>query len=430
LLLASPNPAALAAQGPAPYGEEFVRAGQQWPDGLPGRGSGTPIIQPPASQSLPGEDQAGYLRLVEVLELNGGPYAEDLAEPLAGLARHYRNVGDLVAAQRLYQRALHVVRINDGLNSSRQLPLVRELLSAYRESGETEKLDQRYEYFFRLYGQGRPPYTPMRLQATLEYLRWQREVLRQDFGRRDNRRLLDLYDLNEQLLAAIEETGTAPAFTWYRELVLSQLRNLYLVQARIAPKIEEVGLVHFNPLVGPNTGVLGQENLQESRLEGIQRTAVNRGASLLEELIARAEQEGPVAESSAKLELADWYQWNGMVTRAETIYAEVAELLRGAGEAQVLEHWLGQPRELPDNGAFWQPLQENESARRVTVRASYDVSASGQARNIVTRVAGEDDQSIARKLRRELSSTRFRPRFRDGVPEAVPRVAADYELFD
>lgn len=420
---------AVAVPSAASYGEEIVRAGQEWPDGRP-RGGALGADEDPAALVAPAvTDEAEYLQQVEALELSAGPYAESLAEPLAGLARYERSSGDLQAAHRLYQRALHIVRVNEGLNSNRQLPLVRELLDTYRLAGEMEKLDERYDYFFRLYGQGQPPFTVMRLRAAVEYLRWQREALRSDLGEGDNRRLLELYNLNEEILSATEFDNQV-GYAWYRELVLSQLRNLYLVQARIAPRIDEVGLVRYNPLVSPNTGMLGQENFEETRLEAIQRSAVSRGAALLESLVDRAAAEGAVALAAARLELADWYQWNGLVRRATPNYAAVAAGLRAGGEGKLLDYWLGQPLELPANGAFWQPRSLGEGERRVTVKARYDVTANGQARNITALVDRESDEPAARRLRRELSKTRFRPRFLHGIGEAVNKVEAEYELID
>ena len=42
----------------------------------------------------------------------------------------------------------------------------------------------------------------------------------------------------------------------------------------------------------------------------------------------------------------------------------------------------------------------------------------------------EADESAARTLRRELVDTVFRPRFRDGVAEAVDNLEVTYEVID
>jgi tetratricopeptide (TPR) repeat protein len=210
-------PAADSLAGKRAYGEDFVRVGQRWTDAGP----------PPAlnrETPPPGAD-GGFLRQIEQLQDREGPYSDSLAEPLAGLGRYYRSAGDLDGALRSYRRALHVVRINDGLYSERQIPILQELLDTYRGSGDLQALDQRYDYYFRLYGNGQPPYSEVRLRATLGYLRWQREAIRLGMDGERHRRLLALYHMNDTLIQA---TGQDPAVSrqQHREVVLSQLRNL------------------------------------------------------------------------------------------------------------------------------------------------------------------------------------------------------------
>ena len=233
-----------AALAPAPYGEQFVRVGGSWPDGE---------AAPPGavSDSIdPGANEQSLQRELLIHEQAAGPYADALAEPLASLGRQYSLQGDYVQAQRAYQRALHIVRVNDGLYSDRQLPVLKELLNTHRAVGDVQALDDRYEYIFRLYGSGQPPYTELRLGAAVEYLRWQREALRMgaDKSDRTHSRLLAMFQLNQQLLDDVAADGNV-AFAAYRELGLSQLRNLYLIQDRVQPRIETIGSAPEVPIV-------------------------------------------------------------------------------------------------------------------------------------------------------------------------------------
>jgi tetratricopeptide (TPR) repeat protein len=413
LLLATPG----HALNPTAYGEQFVRVGQSWAEGGPAQNS-LPVVAGP-------EQGDRYQQQVESLELQGGPYDQALAEPLAGLGRHYRRQGDLQQAQVVYRRALHIVRINDGLYSKRQIPILRELLDAYREAGELETLDDRYDYYFRLYGNGRPPYTEVRLRASLEYLRWQREALRLELDGKGQRRLLALYELNDTLL---EEVALQPpvGFARYRDLVYSQLRNLYLLQDRVAPPVEITGV--SSATASPSFGA-GNQSLEQRQLELIQRGGLSRGTALLQQLALHAAV-GATELAHVYLELADWQQWNGSEHLAEESYAEVVRILREAGETELLRQWLEQPVELPDNGAFWQPRPLGEGERQVVVNARFDVSARGRVTEIETVVADPDDEGLAKRLRRRLAKTRFRPRWLNGQAEAVVQLERDYELID
>lgn len=405
------------AAPPAPYGEYFVRLGETWPDG------GVPA--PRELGATGATDSADYQHQLDLLEEEGGPYADTLAEPLAGLARVHRLNGDVAQAQQAYRRALHVVRINEGLYSKGQVPLLKELFDTYRMTGDMEILDSRYDYFFRLYGSGQPPYTPVRIGAALEYLRWQREALRLGLDELETRRLLAMYALNERILDAVSDDPSV-GFLNYRALVLSQLRNLYLIRERYDTAAETV-------VPGSRVGMpdaFDEKSASQHRLEILQRGALTRGRVLLEGLTARAQPGQPEELARAWLELADWNQWNDRGDDALAAYAEVTRVLRQAGRAELLRQWFGGAVELPANGAFWQPQQVIGGESPVVVRARYDVSASGRARDIEVTVMANEHEGKARRVKRKLAQTRFRPRFINGEPEPEPQVLRDYEVLN
>ncbi len=404
------------AATPTPYGEDYARWNEAAVDPRPAPlASGERVRRPLESSD--------YEAQVAMLERTQGPYADALAEPLAGLGRYYRDNGQLEQAQGLYRRALHIVRVNDGLYSQRQAPILRELLDGYRSTGDMEGLDDRYEYYFRLYGNGQPPFSELRLRAALEFLRWQREALMLGLGE-PKQRMLDLYHLNEELL---ERTAQDPEveLAWRRELTLSQLRNLYLLQNRFAPTIETKGVIPASNYFG---AVTQAQDLQDRRVDNIYRNVLTTGSGLLLELI-EASAQAPVADRARLLlELADWYQWNDQRYRANEYYGQVAALLRESGENELLEEWLGQPVELPDNGAFMKPLANPAASSLVVVTASYDVSSSGRISNLEAGADTEEGRSQASKVRRYLSKTRFRPRYLSGQGEEVEGVRREYVL--
>lgn len=137
------------AHFPALYGKVFIRSDQAQQDERP---------HPPTVPPVPMDeaDADAYEQQVKAQELLDGPYAETLAESLSSLGHYHRDRGDYRKAEDLYLRALHVVRVNDGLYSERQIPLMRDLLNLYRATGDLKALDDRYDNFFRLYGRGRP----------------------------------------------------------------------------------------------------------------------------------------------------------------------------------------------------------------------------------------------------------------------------------
>ena len=146
----------------------------------------------------PGEgDSKRFENQLDALK-GGGPYADALAEPSptspvciaapATWSRHNRPTS-----------APCVVRINDGLYSERQVPILRELFETYRLTGDMATLDARYDYF-----SGFTAAASRRTHLYGSAPRWNTcagsEALRLGLDGEGSDRLLALYSLNEQLL--------------------------------------------------------------------------------------------------------------------------------------------------------------------------------------------------------------------------------------
>lgn len=405
--------AAMAWAGsPTAYGDSFVRLDELLPSVQAG----------PAEHSDGQGDTASYQQQLAEFEQEGGPYAATLAEPLAGIAGLHQQQGDVAEAQRHYERALHIVRVNEGLYSERQIPILRQLFESYRQVGDLQTLDARYDYYFRLYGSGQPPYTEVRLGAALEYMRWQREALLLKLDGDDPQRMLDLYELNGRLLEGVGEPD-AETYAAGRQLALSQLYNLYLLQDLYRPEVQDR---HELPsTLGAATW--DHQDTDEYRLEMIQRSALSRGRALLEQLIEATPPGHDIPLAELYLELGDWNQWNEQRGAAARAYEQVQEILKGAGEMRLLEEWLGAPVELPANGAF-RRLMLPTGQKEDLARASFSVSARGKASAI--EVSADEDVSDGRlwRFRRDLAATRFRPRFSAGQAEATEGLMRDYLL--
>ncbi len=399
LLLPAPG----QAHFPAFYGKEFIRS-------EPARQAEHPPSPTVPAASMDEADADSFKQQLKAQELLGGPYAEATTDPLSSLARYHRDRGDYREAEDLYVRALHVVRVNDGLYSERQIPLVRGLLNLYREKGDMKALDDRYHYFFNLFGGGQPPYTALRKRASMEYLRWQRTAHNSGLDHGSNKRLVDLYFLNSRMLKWVAQTPDVEE-SWHRELVLSQIRNLYLALGS-----------------GVSGGFSGQPALEDQQMSMIHRLGFGLGRSLLHDLIARSPQIDPIERASLHLELGDWYQWNQILLNANNEYAKVEQILLEAGELDLLDQWLGAPVELPANDAFWQPNQLPGDVEPIVATIHFDISAKGQLSHIKVSTKEPEDAPVGWRIKRMLKDTHFRPRFVSGHAEPVEQLTRQYQL--
>jgi hypothetical protein len=353
--------------------------------------------------------------LVEQLELRDGPYSGSLSEPLSDLALQLERLGRGDEAQRLRERALHLLRVNEGLYSLSQLPLVRALLDAERRRGDYAALDQRYGYFFRLYGNGQPPFTEPRMRATLEYLRWQREAVVRGLDADPRQRLLSLIDRNEQLLQRLSLEAEQP-WVWLRDAALSQLANLYLLaeqmQHEVLPPQRLGGFAQ--PSVRRD---FDEFDPRRERLLSLGRSLRPRGSDLLEQLLARAPD--AVERAAVQREYGDWEQWLGQTTSADDWYHASWQTLRDSGDTALVESWYGTPQPLPANGAF---TAGNDEPGLVLV-VSLSVDARGRADDVQVQERA-DARREATRLRRWLRETRFRPAL-DANGEPVASAVAD-----
>ena len=440
LLLSALLPAQTQAHLPALFGRDFIRyvptnetaapagAQQDAVEGDAVDGETADAGSPVESELVtpPDEPVADPFRdKIAEVESTGGPYADGLVEPLSSLGKYYQSIGETDDAIDVYRRALHIARVNDGLTDTRQLPVLRQMMELYRSTDDRYALDASYEYFFRLQRLGAPPYTQAKMDAIFEYLAWQREAYTTRLDGTARNRLLQTYEVNERILLSLAE---APEFnlTWYRQLVSSQIHHLYLLlgDEPIEDQLEPI-------LSGANHGgLISSEDMVRRRIEYIQRAGVTLGSRLIMDQIDRAEALEPQQRAGMWVELGDWYQWNSELKRANESYRSAIALLRESGQEGLIERWLGEPVELPDESAVWLQRRDKPLRDRSVVAVRYDVSARGDVSNIEDLNTVEEASGETLRIRRMLRDTHFRPRLASGEPEATIGVERRYKLID
>lgn len=412
VVMTLPLAAPVATTMAAGYGRDFVRLDREWPDEAPV----FPTGQPP-QRELSAAVAAQRERTL-LLEQEQGPYYPGLAEPLLEMGRYLQESGDPAEARLLYQRALHVVRVNEGLYSEQQIPLLRSLLAVHRSLGDWAAVDGSYDYLYRLVTTA----GDLDAATAAEYFRWQREALRRQLDSSESRRLLSVYEANEKLLDAADP-GLDSAQYW--ALLDSQLRNLYLVQALVTPPVETTTR-GFSATAALRSEAMLEMDVYEQRLLNVQRNAVARGTAILSDFIDSAILHDEHLRARALLALADWQQWNGARDLAGDTYRRVIHHLKATDQEHLLMEWLGGPVELPDNGVF----SRDPGAGGVAVSARFGVSAAGQATGIQTTALDETQKGFAIRLHRGLRGTRFRPRFENGVAVDTSDIERHYRYLD
>jgi len=411
-------PVVATAHLPSLFGKEYIRA-ERLAD-MPAPGIAVPL-------EIEAGDPGPYEQQLEDMALSEGPYASGLTDPLAGVAQIYKQRGQYDEAIEAYRRALHVIRVNDGLKSERQLPLLKDLIAIYRIVGDGQALDDAYHYYFNIHGNGHPPYTEASIAANLEYMAWQREAFGVKIGGKAQSRVraVQAYLRNARM---IEEMTAQPSLNieWYEQIVMSQMANLYMVMGEDLEEHVSVGM--------PSGAMYGSEAQSEAyvrdRVSVIQQSGEKVGRNLIQSLIDRTQETSATNRAELYLELGDWNQWNGSLRRANEAYTMVETLLLAESEDELLATWLAEPMELPDERALWRSATGLSREQHPVMTARYDVSEKGDVRNVSISLSGEGAGWAANRLKRLLRETHFRPRFAGGQPLPMTNLERDYQVLD
>ena len=106
---------------------------------------------PEQSGASPQASIARYEARVAELEAAAGPHAEELIEVRQSLGLLLQQAGEHGRAVAALQQALQSVRVNEGLYSMSQIPILEAIIDSHAALGARDELRRNYEYLFWVY---------------------------------------------------------------------------------------------------------------------------------------------------------------------------------------------------------------------------------------------------------------------------------------
>lgn len=94
------------------------------------------------------QDIGSYEQALEELEYKGGAWSTEIAEELATLGTLLHEQGDYEQAIKVFDRAVHINRVNYGLFSPQQVPLVERVVEGHVALGQWSDADAQQQYAF------------------------------------------------------------------------------------------------------------------------------------------------------------------------------------------------------------------------------------------------------------------------------------------
>ncbi len=369
-------------------------------------------------------DATSYQFYITDLESRMGPYAPGLSEQLLGLGMVYQQQGLHLQAAEIFKRGVHIARINDGLNSPSQIPLLQRMIQSLVAAGDYEAADERQYYLFRVQAEVYGRQSPQMSLAMLERAEWERQAYNLSLGDTAFMRLLTMWELYSAALRNIaREEGKLS--TSLLQPLEGLLQTQYLIST-YSPEAQG----------GFQTGAAADGNFaEENRFTMIRISNYKQGQSVLEamrEVYVYNEEENSPLPAETQVQLGDWHLWHQKRDAALEAYSLAWEQLGALEKGERLQRqYFGAPKLLPDlPGASSEPTPPDVVTGYVTV--SFSVTDKGRVKNLevlsnVAAIEGaEVEESDSAMLLRSLKRTVYRPRFDAGLAVQTDNIQKRY----
>lgn len=364
------------------------------------------------------QEQA-YRQEIENLESNQGAYGSALSEQLLSLGVKLQSDGEHPEAIALFRRGVHLARINNGLYSAEQIPLLQREISSHIAMGEYSKADERQRYLYRV--QMRSLGSSLnRADAFMQQAMWQYNAYQLGVNGLQYNRLMNMWDLYRLALNDIvDREGQTSAS------LMRPLEGMLLAQYLIASYRSESDKSSFS-----NSDNVSQQH-SANRFNTYRAQSYVKGRSVIQAMydIQAANQGDTSAETAEALTMmGDWSQWSGENEAALLAYQEaIAELVAQGAAEQDIDEIFGAPVALPDyDGA--RRLPQESGPGESSLQLEFTVNDRGKVRNLERMDDNELSGSQVNRLMRRLRKTRFRPALTMGEPVTTHKVIKAYEI--
>lgn len=366
-------------------------------------------LEKPRRQLRPSKAANEYRQRIEDMEAEHGAYGAGIDEQLMGLASALQRSGAHEEAIGEFRRAMLITRVNEGLYSLNQAPIIERMIESQLALNQWEDADDNHEYLFWLHAKNYGKKDPRMLPIINQLSSWHLQAYIDEKGATLFEHLIDATNLYALAVDIISHNFGANDLRLVEALRGLKATNYYL--ATYAGEPQEA--VVINTSFGGGSAPDRRAQLDHYRMNSFTtgKTAITKIMDVYQKNPASP----PAASAKAKVELGDWYMMFNKWHSARKTYGEAYQALWDNGATnQEIHEIFGRPAALPTL-----PLldEDREALANSYVTVSYDVTAFGKARNVKILSAQPDNKvSIRSRVRNVLKRARFRPRFENGEP--------------
>ena len=360
-----------------------------------------------------------YQKIVHDIESRMGAYAPELPEKLLSLGAALQKQGRHEEAIRVFKRGTHLARINNGLYSATQIPLIQGEISSYIATGELLQADNRQHYMHSV--QQRSLNNPdTRVQALMQQAAWQQSAYQMRLGEQPFERLLSMWDLYRVALSDIADREGETSVN-----LLPPLDGLLQAQYLISD--------HHSTSTAANSSSDTSFGVRQSqnRFNAYRARSYTQGSSVIRAIYdvrkAQATDQN-LATAESLIMLGDWMLWHGDHEEAFRAYREsLGELALLDDAQQHIDRLFGRPVALPAIEGV-RSLPHEAAAGDSDILLEFTVTERGKVTDLSRLDVKEEYESTTIKLMRKLRSTPFRPRFESMNPVVTEKMTHAYKI--
>lgn len=290
-----------------------------------------------ASSSLQVES---LLQTVQALEANGDTWHPQIAESMTSLARLMQREGNHEEALTMLERAVHISRVNDGLFSLQQAPVIDMQVGSHMALDQWEEADSLRQYHFYIHSRSMQSNEPELIPALIRYAEWH---VQSYTDRRIDvmpvTRLIDAYQLYSVALS-LADAQQEPA-AWPREQYLQRMAYLAWQLSLTGPQMRPEVMYARSRQVDDDwvdRMTDGQSNLRASTFamgeDALQRIIAQREAHLQEAAPDSSVRRDLLKQHvEAVLQLADWHLLFMRRQGSAELYRQAWQMLASEDEA-------------------------------------------------------------------------------------------------
>ncbi|MEH6634906.1 MAG: hypothetical protein V7700_05270 [Halioglobus sp.] len=374
-------------------------------------------VEPAADQQPASAQERAFRNAISSVESSQGAYAAQLSEQLLSLGLSLQSQGRHEEAIDLFKRGAHLSRINDGLYSAQQVPMLQGQIASHIASGDYALADERQHYMYRVQVRSTDS-GPEHTAALMQQANWQHSAYRLGIGAQGYTRIMNMWDLYRLALNDIikREGETSPS-------LLPPLRGMLKAQYLIAGYDWD------------NVGSISSDDLDArqslNRFNAYRAQSYQKGSAVItaiRDIEQKNHLEQDSAAANALIMLGDWQLWHNDRAEAWQSYQSAIAELAERDDAQVMiEHLFGEPVALPDIAGI-RPLPPAVDTEQGNILLEFGVTGRGRVVNLERLDESEGNTGHANQFMRKLRKTKFRPRFEAGQPTETEKIVSAFNI--